>query len=511
MTGSRQPPEGYLGAGARITSGPAPELVEAGYALEIADAPVLHRGLTLADLAHLVALVECGAVRRADAAPLFARLLELLNSDVAEFTYDPLYGDAYNSRERELERTLGPAAGWLHLGRTRREAGRIAFRLALRDRLLRLHADVADFASQVSSLAAGHAATLWADSTYLQPAQPSSFGHYLGSFAEQAVRHLDRAEAAYGRADVSPAGAGGAGGSRLPLDRVRLAALLGFGSVGSHTRDAMWSVDALTDAVTVAVQAVETISQLAADLDIFASPAFGYLTLDSSLCRASVLMPQKRNPYALAVLRGGAGTLLGRLVSLLATGHTPSARTDNWLYAYGEVTGALELAGRLVRLATAVAAGLRPDREVLGEQLVSQFTAAADLAEELTQHFGLDYRTAYRVVGRAVAVAVDRGDTGLTAELVQAAAEQITGEPIPVTAGLLAAATDPVSAVMARDTPGGASPQRVREHALGVQRRVEAARCWNADRRAGIAQAETALLEAARNLAPRESRTLGKP
>ena len=176
------------------------------------------------------------------------------------------------------------------------------------------------------------------------------------------MRHLDRIESAYGRADVSPAGAGGAGGSRLPLDRARLAELLGFGSVGAHTRDAMWSVDALADAVTAAVQAVATISQFAADLEIFASPAFGYLTLDASLCRASVLMPQKRNPYALAVLRGGAGTLAGRLAGLLATGLTPSARTDNWLYAYGEVTGALDLAGRLVRLGAAVAAGLCPDR-----------------------------------------------------------------------------------------------------------------------------------------------------
>ncbi len=112
----------------------------------------------------------------------------------------------------------------------------------------------------------------------------------------------------------------------------------------------------------------------------------------------------------------------------------------------------------------------------------------------------LDYRTAYRVVGRAVAAAVDRGDTDLTADLVQAVAEQIGGELVPVTADLLAAATDPIRAVAARDASGGASPRRVREHALGVQRRVEAARCWNADRRAGIAQAETATLEAARNL-----------
>jgi argininosuccinate lyase len=498
--GAKQPPEGYLGSGARITSGPAPELVEAGYALEIADAPLLHRGLTLADLAHLVELVTCGALQPGEAAPLCAVLLDLLDSPAAEFPYDPVYGDAYNSRERELEKALGPAAGRVHLGRTRREAGRIAFRLALRDKLLSLHADVAVFAGQVAALAAEHAATLWADSTYLQPAQPSTFGHYLGGFAEQAVRSLDRIEAAYTGADASPAGAGGVGGARLPLDRARLAGLLGFGSVGPHTRDAMWSVDILADAVTAAVQAVASIGQLAADLEIFASPAFGYVTLDASLCRASVLMPQKRNPYALPVLRGGAGTLIGRLTSLLATGLTPSARTDNWLYAYSEVAGALDLAGRMVRLGSAVVAGLSPDAVALGEHVASHFTAAADLAEELSQRFRLDYRTAYRVVGRAVATAVSRGDTELTVALVRTAAEEVTGTPVPIAADMLTAATDPVAAVSARDALGGASPRRVREHARNVDARVAAARQWNSGRRAQIAEAESDLVAAARHL-----------
>ncbi len=499
MTGL-PPPEGYLGTDARITSGPAPELVEAGYALEIADAPLLHRGLTLADLAHLVALTECGALDPPQAAPLCGWLIGLLDAPAAEFRYDAVYGDAYNSRERELERALGPSAGRLHLGRTRREAGRIAFRLALRDRLLGLHADMAAFAAGLGDRAAEQAGTLWADSTYLQPAQPSTFGHYLGSFAEQAVRHLRRIEAAYDGADACPGGSGGSGGSRLPLDRVRLAELLGFGSAGPHTRDAMWSVDVLTDAVAACAQAAQTLAQLAGDLEIFASPAFGYLTLDASLCRASVLMPQKRNPYALAVLRGGAGTLLGRLTGLLATGLTPSARTDNWLYGYGEAAGAVDLAGRLVRLATAVVAGLCPDTEALREQAAGHFVAGADLAEELSQRCGLDYRTAYRVVGRAIAAAAGRGDSELTVSGVRAAAEEITGAPVQVTAEMLAGVTDPAAAVAARNAPGGASPARVREHARLVQERVTAARRWNQARQAHNARAEAGLLAAARDL-----------
>ena len=120
-------PEGYLGAGARITSGPAPELVEAGYAVELADAPLLHRGLGLADLAQVVALSEARVLPAAETARLLPVLLELLDVPAERFPYDPVYGDAYNSRERELERRLGTTAGWVHTGRTRREAGRIAF------------------------------------------------------------------------------------------------------------------------------------------------------------------------------------------------------------------------------------------------------------------------------------------------------------------------------------------------------------------------------------------------
>ncbi len=245
-----------------------------------------------------------------------------------------------------------------------------------------------------------------------------------------------------------------------------------------------------------------TLSQLASDLEIFASPAFGYLTLDASLCRASVLMPQKRNPYALPVLRGGAGTLLGRLTGLLATGLTPSARTDNWLYAYGEVAGALDLAGRLVRLGTAVVAGLTVHTDVLAEQAARHFTAAADLAEELAQRFRLDYRTAYQVVGRAVAATLDHGGTELT---VPGARRRRRADHRDRAAGHRGPAhsrqRNPSAAVAARDVPGGASPRRVREHARRVRRRTAAARRWAATRRDRIAQAEADLAAAAKEIA----------
>jgi argininosuccinate lyase len=498
---SRPVPEGYLGADARISSGPAPELVDAGYALEIADAPLLHHGLGLADLAHVLALHEAGVLAPRDAGVLLAALLDLLEVPAAAFPYEPVYGDAYNSRERELERRLGSVAGWLHTGRTRREAGRIAFRLAVRERLLDLHEAVSGFIDAVATQAAAHAGSVWADTTYLQPAQPSTFGHYLGSFGEEATRHLDRLEQTYRWADRSPAGVGGVGGSRVLLDRARLAQLLGFESPGAQTRDVMWAADGLADAVVAAAQAATTVDRLAEDLEIFASPGFGYVALDASLCRASVLMPQKRNPYALAVIRAGAGTLVGRATGLLVTQRTPSARTDNWLHAYGEVTGALDLARGLVALGAEVTRTLTVDRNALAVAAGSHFTGAADLAEHLVLRNGLDYRSAYRVVGRAVAAAVDTGRSALTADDIAHATTEVLGRQLTLDAEVLREALDPALIVAGRTVLGGSAPERVREHCHSLAERRSGADRWRDDRRRHAGLAERRLVTAARALA----------
>lgn len=494
-------PEGYLGSEGRITSGPAPELVRAGYEMEIADAPLLHRGLGLADLAHLIALHKAGVVPSADAAALAREVLRALEMPAAEFPYDARYGDAYNSREREFERRLGPVAGWLHTGRTRREAGRIAFRLALRDRLLALHAANATLTEALCRQQLVHATTIWADNTYLQPAQPSTFGHYLGAFADEAARHLERIQRAFVLADRSPAGAGGVGGPRVPLDRAQLADLLGFGALGSHTRDAMWSIDAATDAALTAAHTATTADRLAEDLEIYTSPGFGYVTLAASMCRASVLMPQKRNPYALAVIRSGASTLIGRATGLMVTARTPSARTDNWLNTYRETTDALVRAHDLLALTAEVVRTLQVDATALASAAAQHFTGAADLAEELVLRCGIDYRSAYRVVARAVARAGSAGAATLTAEDLTRAAATVLGRDLAIDDAAVAKALDAHQIVATRTVPGGSAPERVREHALATLDILRDATKWREHETTRIERAERELLVRANLLA----------
>lgn len=458
------PPEGYLGAGGPIKRGPAPELVAAGYELELADAPLLARGLGLADLAHVIALE---AIPADDRRALQAALVELLD---AEIEIDSRYGDLANVRERELERRIGAAAGWLNAGRPRREAGRIAFRIALRARVLDLAAATCRFAGALTDLAARERDTPLPDYTYLQAAQPTTAGHWALSFAYPALRDVERLRGDFEWVNRSPAGTGGVNGSRFALDRERLAELLGFSRPIEHTRDANWQTDGLADLASHAAIAATGASRLAEDVEVYASEAFGLLRIGDELCRASALMPQKRNPYALVVLRGGAGTLIGRATGVLATQRTPSGRTDNLLYAYGEVAGAVELAARLLRLAAAVAESVTVDGE-RGERVLRESGAmATDVAEAISLATGVDYRSAYNAVARDL----------------DAAARQAPD------------ALDPRAAIATRTVAGGAAPAAMDTMLAGCRDEIARARAWEQHERDALEQAEQALVTLAR-------------
>jgi argininosuccinate lyase len=453
------PPEGYLGAGGPIKRGPAPELVEAGYELELADAPLLARGLGLADLAHVIAL---DAIPADDRRALLGALTELLDSEIE---IDSRYGDLANVRERELERRIGAAAGWLNAGRPRREAGRIAFRIALRTRVLDLAAAATRFATALTELAARERDTPMPDYTYLQAAQPTTAGHWALSFAYPALRDVERLRGDFEWVNRSPAGTGGVNGSRFALDRERLAELLGFSRPIEHTRDANWQTDGLADLTSHAAIAATGASRFAEDVEVYSSEEFGLLRIGDELCRASALMPQKRNPYALVVLRGGAGTLIGRATGVLATQRTPSGRTDNLLYAYGEVAGAVELAARLVRLAAAVAESVTVEARELPAQAM-----ATDMAEAISLATGLDYRSAYREVARDL----------------DAAARQVPD------------ALDPTAAIASRTVAGGAAPEPMEAMLAGCRDEIARARAWEQHERDALEQAEQALVTLAR-------------
>lgn len=495
--------QGYLGRGGRLEGGPADELVDGAFAVEVEAGPRLADSLSAADLAHAIALAEAGALSAATAATLLEGLLALEEIPPEEFPWRPELGDAFNSREAALRERVGrEAAGWLSAGRPRREAFRVALRLVARDAALDLHDVSLGLAGAVVALARPLADAVAADYTYLQPAQPTTAGHLLLAYAEPAARDAERFRAVHARLSRSVAGVGGSAGSRWPLDRERLAALLGCEGLEVHAKDAMWQADAYLELASATAIAVTGWSQLCQDLEILASQEFGWVELADRHSRASALMPQKKNPYALAAVRAEAGAATGQLVSMLVALHTGSARTDHFHLLNGELPRALDRTIAVGRLLIAVVEGMTVDAARMERAAREGFVTAADLSDVLAQQPGMDYRTAHTVVGRAgrelvaAGAAPDTIDAGRLAEI----AREVAGVEITLSAADLADALDPAACARRRLQRGSSAPGEVARMLDDREASVTAGLAWSAGSRERARAAALALRERARSL-----------
>lgn len=480
----------------RLTQPPARQLIQTAYARETGDASILYEGLSLADLAHVLELMETGVVPRAAGGELLAALLEMHPSPPLDFGLDPARGDLYSNREAYLK-MLGAPAGWLSAGRARREATTLAFRIAVRARLLALAGALAEFATVTLDLAEAQRATLFPDYTYLQLAQPTTFGHYLLTFLPSVLRDLDRLRPAFGRTNASPAGSGSVNGSRLPLDRARLATRLGFESVIPHTRDAMWQADGPIEIAALVAAALVNLDRLAEDLQIFSTAEFGLVALADRHTRGSVIMPQKKNPYALAYVRGLCGEAIGTLAAQAALGKTPSGQFDNRIFAYGDVPRALDGAIGAFRLLADVLRGLAVQVDVAARRAGEGFSGATDLAEVIMLQCGLDYKAAHDLVARAVSDALEAGQTSFTTDGIEAAAQAIVGRALDVSSESLRDAVDPARIVASRTGLGGAAEPAVVQLIAEFRRSLADHIAWRQAGEARLAAAEASLLMAA--------------
>jgi argininosuccinate lyase len=492
-----------LGRDGRLQGSAASELVAAAYAAESAHGPRLARGLSLADLAHAVALVEGGDLAGEDGRSLLRGLLELHAIPGNEFPWDSSLGDAFNAREAELERRVGrAAAGWLSAGRPRREAFRVALRLTARAGVLELHDALVEQASALVRHATATRAALATDYTYLQPAQPTTVGHLLLAYAYPALRDAERARASHAALSTSVAGAGGSAGSRWSIDRTRLAELLGGDGIVEHTKDAAWQADLYVELLASLAIAATHQAQLGQDFEIYASQEFGLIELSDAHSRASALMPQKKNPYALAAIRTQAGQASGDVASALATLHTGSARTDHFHLLNGLVPRALDEAVAIARLTASVLDGLELDTERFAQIARESFVTAADVADVLALTGDVDYRSAHTIVGRAIRELVDAGEPSarLTAGGLAAAAAATIGRPVEVDEAVLRDALDPAACAAARRQTGSSSEAAMEEMLLGIRATLTDHESWSEAAGEREAAAERALLARARDL-----------
>ncbi len=483
--------------GARLERGPSERLIQAAFKRELDDQADLFEGMSWVDLAHTLVMMEAGIVPRDAGRDLLAALLKL-HERPADFTLDPSRGDLYTNREAWLATQTGTST-WLGAGRARREATTTAFLIKVRAGLIGLAEALATTGKVITARAREFRSALLPDYTYLQAAQPTTFGHYLLGFAYPALRDLDRVRALYGRVNQSPAGCGSTNGSRLPQNRDRLRELLGFDGLVIHTRDAMWQADLPIEAAAVLTAILINLDRLAEDLQIYATEEFALVELDDRHARASKIMPQKKNPFALTHVRGVASTMIGTLAASAALGRTPSGQPDNRLPLYGLIPHAIEDTQDAVGLMGEVVSFLTFNVQRARSRLDGSFVLATDLAEMLVLESGLDFRQAHWLVGHLVRRHLTEGDLNrLTPDEIAVAAEQVLGQRIDLSQVALRNALDPEAAVAARTALGGAAPESMDSMITQCEQTLMKANAWTTDCCRRLRIAEDSLLRTAR-------------
>ncbi len=383
-------------------------------------------------IAHARMLSERKLITRSDFAAIRTGLLAV-GRDIEAGRLDmPVeLEDIHMVIEKALIDRIGEPGAKLHTGRSRNDQVALDLRLWARDAVECLSAGIVSLQKALVKLAEKHGRIVMPAYTHLQRAQPILAGHALLAYVEMLQRDADRLADARVRINVCPLGCGAVAGTSLPIDRARTAELLGFPKFARNSIDATCDRDFLAELCFCCAMLAVHLSRWAEDWIIYSTSEFSLIELHEAYCTSSSMMPQKKNPDTLELIRGKSATAVAQLVGMLTllkglpTAYNRDLQDDK-RFAFG----AVDAMQQALLVAAGIATTTKFDAERIAENLEAGFLDATALAEYLTSK-GVAFRRAHQAVGRLVARAEQAGSTlaELTLEELREASDRI-GEDV---------------------------------------------------------------------------------
>ena len=319
--------------------------------------------------------------------------------------------DVHTWVEGRLYREVGEVAQKLRTGRSRNDLVATEARLYVKDAITELQRAALDLLQAQYDLARRNIHAVMPGFTHLQPAQPILFSHYVLAYFEMFLRDWDRLEDCRKRADELPMGAGALAGTSFPIDRERLARELGFARAARNSLDVTSDRDFVCELLFACSLALTHSSRLAEDLVIYSSPGFGFVELAETYSTGSSIMPQKRNPDAMELVRGKAARGIGRLTAMLSLlKGLPLAYNRDLQEDKAALFDGVDTTCATLQLAARVLATLRVQPDHMKSATSRGFLTATDIADELVRR-GIPFAQAHEQVGRLVRYCADHQKT----------------------------------------------------------------------------------------------------
>jgi argininosuccinate lyase len=356
---------------------------------------------------------------------------------------------------RKLKDKVGGLADKIHTGRSRNEQVSLDMRLWLREQIdIDLELLVNTMAALIA-MARKYPHAIVPGYTHLRRAQAVPWAHYLLAYFEMLARDHERLNQARARVDVMPLGSGALAGSGFPFDREQIATDLGFSAITGNSMDVSGDRDFALDYLYAASVTMLHLSRLAEDWILYSSEEFGWLELGDGVTSGSSLMPQKKNPDSLELIRGKSGRVFGDFTSLFTTmkGLPMTYNRDMQEDKEPLFDAAAQLAASLEMMATVVdSTDLHQGKPL--EAARESWVIATDLAEALARA-GTPFHRAHQIVGKLVLESLQQGRSpnDWTADQLSAFAPEFSAD--------MARLLEPAEGMKTRELPGGAGPAAV--------------------------------------------------
>jgi argininosuccinate lyase len=347
--------------------------------------------------AHVIMLRRRRIIRLQDARKVLRALAQL-----RIMARPPDAEDVHVAIEDAVTRRAGKlAAGNLQFAKSRNDQVAAAIRMHLRSEVLHIMDSLIGLLRTLQITIRKHHRTLMIGRTHLQPAEPITYGHYLLAFHDEILRDFERLEELYARLNLSPMGACALAGTSIPIDRKMVATLLGFDGLVENSMDAVGSRDFALEFLADMTQLAVDIGRLAEDFVFYSTPEVGQLRLPNDLSFTSSIMPQKKNPDVIELIRARSAIPVGALIKSTTILHSlPTSYNldmqeitpDLWI-----TSGAMQ---DVISMLRTLISRIEPRPVEVGRaDLVT--TTATETANVLVTHLGVPFRLAHQIVASA--------------------------------------------------------------------------------------------------------------
>ncbi|ANJ93605.1 argininosuccinate lyase [Serratia plymuthica] len=363
--------------------------------------------------------------------------------------------DIHSWVEQKLIDKVGDLGKKLHTGRSRNDQVATDLKLWCKQQIGELHQAIVQLQQALVETAEANQDAVMPGYTHLQRAQPVTFAHWCLAYVEMLARDESRLQDTLKRLDVNPLGSGALAGTAYPIDREQLAGWLGFASATRNSLDSVSDRDHVLELLSNASISMVHLSRFAEDLIFFNSGEAAFVDLSDRVTSGSSLMPQKKNPDALELIRGKCGRVQGALTGMMMTlKGLPLAYNKDMQEDKEGLFDALDTWMDCLQMAALVLDGIQVKRPRCKEAAEQGYANSTELADYLVAK-GVPFREAHHIVGEAVVEAIQQGKAleALTLTELQKFSAVIGDDVYPILA--LQSCLDK------RSAKGGVSPQQV--------------------------------------------------